>query len=120
MNNCNTKILTCDPAYPLESWRWSFCMHPLHKLETDPRILELLQDDGFAKEFYAAACNADWTHESGYVENATWRGNGGWVAELRGRGENYLDFYCSGGEGTITPRVEAELERLGWTWSPML
>ncbi len=95
-------------------------MHPLEILETDERLLNLLQDRDFACEFYAAACNAAWTHTaSGYIESALFchRSNARWVADLRGKSEGYMDFYCSEPEGTITDRVRAELTRLGWTWS---
>jgi hypothetical protein len=36
------------------------------------------------------------------------------VADLRRRGESYLDFYCSGAEGTISERVSTEMAALGW------
>jgi hypothetical protein len=44
----------------------------------------------------------------------TWRYVADVVAHLRGRGEDYLDFYCSGGEGAITDRVAAAMDALGW------
>jgi hypothetical protein len=67
---------------------------------------------------------------------ASWRGAGGIVADLRGQGEDYMDYYCSGikgglsydskdddeyfvkhryvSEGDITEEIAADLNRLGW------
>lgn len=69
----------------------------------------------FSVELYGALCNAEWCHDNG----SRWRG-GSWryiaefVAHLRGRGEDYLEFYCSGGEGEISARVADAMARLGW------
>lgn len=39
------------------------------------------------------------------------------VADLRDRGEDYLDFYCTRAceEGTISDRVASAMAELGWT-----
>jgi hypothetical protein len=72
-------------------------------------------DREFAVELYGALCNASWHHEDGADwPGATWRSVADLVACLRGCGENYLDFYCSGGEGEITDRVAAAMAALGW------
>lgn len=39
-------------------------------------------------------------------------------ADLRDLNEDYIDFYCSGGEGTVSDEVARELAALGWTWKP--
>jgi hypothetical protein len=36
------------------------------------------------------------------------------IADLRGRGECYLDYYASGGEGEITDRVAQAMAPIGW------
>jgi hypothetical protein len=49
--------------------------------------------------------------------------SGGIVADIRGRGESYLDFYCSGiggekgdvGEGFVTDEIKLDLMMMGWT-----
>lgn len=46
--------------------------------------------------------------------HCTWRYAGGLVANLRNKNEDYLDFYCSGGEGTVAPEIRKALESLGW------
>lgn len=38
---------------------------------------------------------------------------GDMVAHVRGEGD-YLDWYCSGGEGLVDEGVLAEIEALGW------
>lgn len=71
-------------------------------------------DREFAVELYAALCNADWRHDDGTEWSGSWRYAGGVVADLRGRGEDYIDYYCSGGEGEITDRVSEAMAALGW------
>jgi hypothetical protein len=87
-------------------------------LERDLRALagRAGRDDAFADELYCALCNADWVHDDGTEWRGSWRHAGGVVAELRGKGEGYLDFYCSpsGAEGTISERVGAAMAALGW------
>jgi hypothetical protein len=85
-------------------------------LEHDIRALadRARRDRGFAVELYGALCNADWRHDDGTEWCGTWRYAGEVVAQLRGRGEDYMDFYCSGGEGKITDRVAEAMDALGW------
>ena len=73
-------------------------------------------DRGFADELYCALCNADWVHDDGTEWHGSWRYVADLVAHLRGRGEGYLDFYCSpsGGEGTISEQVAEAMAALGW------
>jgi hypothetical protein len=90
-------------------------------LETDlmssARIAELVKERRFAEDLYRAFCETRW-FRNGKEWGCTWRGAGGIVADLRDRGEEYIDFYCSGGEGTVTTEVATELATLGWTWTP--
>jgi hypothetical protein len=78
--------------------------------------LELKNDDEFAKEFYGALCNMRWRSkvDPDIIYSCSWRYAGGIVADLRRKGERYIDFYCSGGEGIVTKRVEKLLGKLGW------
>lgn len=50
----------------------------------------------------------------GLAYSYSWRAAGGEVADLRDKGESYLDFYCSGGEGHVKDVVRVALEELGW------
>lgn len=87
-------------------------------LENDLRALadQARDDDAFADELYCALCNADWVYNEGAEWTGSWRHAAGVVAELRGKCEDYLDFYCSpsGAEGTISKRVGATMAALGW------
>ena len=76
-------------------------------------------DETFALELYAALCNMRWSHAS--VEepaSLSWRGAGGTVADLRGMGEDYLAYYWSGNEGTVSDAVADALSSRGWTPLP--
>lgn len=78
--------------------------------------LELQNDDELAKEFYGALCNMQWRSkvDPDIIYSCSWRFAGGLVAELRRKGERYIDFYCGGGEGQVTKRIKDLLGKLGW------
>lgn len=88
-------------------------------LYADNEIKALVQNEEFATGLYAAMCNVDWQKEGETTWSCSWRYAGGIVAKLRGRGEYYLDFYCSGNEGKVASDVQAVLARLGWHPQPM-
>lgn len=96
-----------------------------------------LADKRYAQNLYAALCNNDFQKQDAWqvLKNSTWacswRSAGGIVADLRGSGEDYLDYYCSGigdglgngdadrtigyvSEGTVTDEIEQDLLKLGW------
>lgn len=94
-------------------------------LENSPKILEKVQNETYAQNLYAALCNMQWKTDniSVGVFAVTWRTAGGIVADLRGRGEKYLDWYCTGlapkrqdevSEGTVTDEIQNDLKELGW------
>jgi hypothetical protein len=85
-------------------------------LMSSARIADLVKERRFAEDLYRALCNIGW-FRNGKEWDCTWRSAGGIVADLRDCGEEYIDFYCSGSEGTVTTEVEAELAELGWTWT---
>jgi hypothetical protein len=64
-----------------------------------------MSDITVANKVYANLCNLVWYDE---VISQSWRGAGGFVADIRNLDEDYMDFYCSGNEG----RVDAEIEEL--------
>ncbi len=79
---------------------------------------DLRKDDGLARELYSSMCNVVWRHQGmpeGTEWSVSWRSAGRIVAELRGLGEEYTDFYCSSGEGDVTERIAARLSAMGWT-----
>jgi hypothetical protein len=75
-------------------------------------------DEAFAQNLYGALCNMRWVHaEAEAPYHCTWRAASGLVAELRGC-DDWLEYYCTGGEGTVSPDVADALARLGWTPLP--
>lgn len=90
-------------------------------LLNDPDLLNLVMDESFAKNLYASLCNNKWVKDD-QVFSASFRYAGGLVALLRNTNgslcEDYMDFYCSGFEGTIFPEVLEVLTRLGWSPQP--
>lgn len=78
------------------------------------RIRELARSAVFATLLYGALCNTTWRHTATGTEwHCSWRHAGGIVAMLRCEGD-YLDWYCSMGEGFVDEQVLVELNVLGW------
>ena len=68
-----------------------------------------------ATELYRAMSNMRWKHVTTGTEwSCSWRYAGGVVAQLRSVGEGYMDFYCSGGEGSVSDEVKDMMASLGW------
>lgn len=102
------------------------------------------EDRRYAQNLYAAWCNMQWCKRDMWpilkeeYWSASWRGAGGIVAELRNRGEDYMDYYCSGmrgglsldpnntdddeyfertgyqSEGVVSDEIATDLDKLGW------
>lgn len=110
-------------------------------------MAKIRADDGsYAQNLYAAWCNMQWCPKEFWpilrqdpdkdLWSASWRGAGGIVANLRNKGEDYMDYYCSGmgglatydleegeaymskmkfvPEGQITDEIATDLDKLGW------
>ena len=79
--------------------------------------------DTYAQNVYAALCNMQWQPLEvipilkDETWACTWRSAGGIVADLRSKGEDYMDFYCSGGEGIVQDDIAEDFARIGWHWS---
>lgn len=79
-------------------------------------------DAGYALELYRAMCNVVWRYgdRPGEEWMCSWRMAGEIVADLRAAHssgairEDYLDWYCSGGEGAVTDRIRDDLHSIGW------
>jgi hypothetical protein len=70
----------------------------------------------YCKRFYSTLCNnelAFGTYETSY----SWRATGGLISEILGEGD-YMNWYCSGGEGNIDEEVRADLLAIGWQVIP--
>lgn len=78
-------------------------------------LKEKLLNDDYAQAFYAAFCNIIWVHRKSKQEfSYSWRASGGLVARIRNMGEDYIDFYCSGDEGSIRSDVLKDMQELGY------
>lgn len=79
----------------------------------------------YSQNLYAALCNnkffygdKEWT--------CSWRHSAGIVSDIRGCGEDYMAWYCSGvstregfvTEGFSTEEIRLDLMRLGWITKP--
>ena len=74
-----------------------------------------LEDLEYANKVYNALCNIEWQHvETKEIFHCSWRYAGGIVSQNRRFGEDYMDFYASGGEGTLDTEVVADFAKLGW------
>ena len=66
-----------------------------------------MSDITFANKVYANLCNLVWyDYINDEVISQSWRGAGGFVADIRNLGEDYMDFYCSGNEGKVDKEIE--------------
>ena len=108
---------------------------PKRTLEYDliksEKIKEKVQNQEYAYHLYGALCNVDWFYRDPTKEDidelidilgdvplswgCSWRFAGGLVADLRDKGEMYLDYYCHGNEGVVHPEIASDLKELGWT-----
>lgn len=78
-------------------------------------LKEEVKNIEYANALYAALCNVKWVNRKTKKEySCTWRFAGGIVAELRNKGESYLDFYCGGNEGKIREDIYKDMRKLGW------
>jgi len=87
-------------------------------LRTHPDAQAFLSDRAAAVRLYRALCNRAWAGPDGRVLTVSWRAAAGVVARARGKGEDYLDFYLSGGEGEVASDVQFLLGVLGWAPCP--
>jgi hypothetical protein len=74
-----------------------------HDLKNSQLILEKVRESNvYAQHLYAAMCNNEFQQLQvmpilrDQRWSCSWRSAGGIVAELRARGEDYMDYYCSG------------------------
>lgn len=66
----------------------------------------------YCERFYATLCNNVFT-KNNQEDSYSWRSSGGFVADVLGSGD-YLNWYCSGGEGNVDDEVAEDLKELGW------
>ena len=113
-------------------------------IRNSPEIMAKLrqEDRYYAQNLYCAWCNMQWCKRDTWpilaeqYWTASWRSAGGIVANLRNKGEDYMDYYCSGikggisydpaddddyfekhkyvSEGEVTEEITNDLDKLGW------
>lgn len=85
-----------------------------------PEIMAKIRADDkrYAQNLYASWCNMQWAKHTTWTRKAgdlgpvdidqnelwtaSWRASGRIVAELRNKGEDYMDYYCSGMRGGLS------------------
>lgn len=95
---------------------------------TNSTFTQLVRDDAFMTDLYSALCNTEWFHVQDTSRShpwaCSWRHAGGVVSDIRNRvaglNEDYMDYYCSGNEGIVAPRVASALSDLGWMYVPVV
>lgn len=70
-----------------------------------------------ACEMWCALANVAWRHRDGTEVGYSFRDAGGLIARTRGKG-SYLDWYCCGNFGRVTPMIAEALARHGWSGDP--
>ena len=84
-------------------------------LRESAEIAEHILEEDFARDFYAALCNAEFVNIFTLEkESMTWRAASALVVELRGLAEDEEEFYCSGHEGECIRSMEFLFLQLGW------
>lgn len=77
-------------------------------------------DKNDALKIYGSIANVTWRHEGGSRFSCTWRYAGDIAADLYQEGGveddryKYMEFYCSGNEGTVDEEVEKTMSNFGW------
>ena len=98
------EVDTEEPSLELELYQ---AKHIVRQCAADPK--------GFATDLYSALCNVTWKHKD--TENTfgcSWRYAGGIVSTMSHSVDDYMIYYHSGNEGTVTDEILTELDKLGW------
>jgi hypothetical protein len=83
-------------------------------LARDEALRRRLADDAFADVLYAYLKNGEFWKEGGdRIVGVGLSGGGGLVANLRGHGDTYIDYYPHGGAGPITETTREARRRFG-------
>jgi hypothetical protein len=66
-----------------------------------------INDLEFSRKVYANLCNLVWyDYIDDFLITESWRNSGAFVAEIRNKGESYMDFYCGGKEGIVDDEIK--------------
>ena len=98
------EVTTDDPSLELDLYQ---AKHLVRRCQADPK--------GFATELYSALCNITWRHrDTNNTFSCSWRYAGGIVSTMSHSVDDYMLYYDTGNEGTVTDDVLTELDKLGW------
>lgn len=71
-------------------------------------------DEGLCAALWGSITNMEWRHTNGDEAGYSFRAAGDLIAAIRGSGD-YMDWYCSGPAGCVSPLVREALAAEGWT-----
>lgn len=91
---------------------------------------KIKNSQSYAQNMYAAMCNNNFvkiSEQNNYSWSCSWRSSGRTIADIRGDGTDYADWYCSGmaemgalavcgyvPESYITEEIADDLYKIGW------
>ena len=112
----NLKLID-ENAEQNPKWRENNLEYDLRS--TDWILEKVRSSDEYSQHLYAALCNNDFQKleiipilkEEKW--SCSWRYAGGIVANMKEQGD-YIDWYCSGNEGSVTEEIKNDLKKLGW------
>ena len=73
-------------------------------------------DAALAVELWSALANVAWHSPDGAVVRYSFRDAGSLVAWVREEGD-YIDWYCNGPVGVVSPWISNALATEGWSWA---
>ena len=91
-------------------------------IKSDYITNKCVTSESYSQNLYSAMCN-NLFYKNDEEWSCSWRYAGGGVADIRNKGESYIDWYCSGigsshdgyvGESFVTDEIRSDLLDLGW------
>ena len=92
-------------------------------IKSDYITNKCVSSESYSQNLYSAMCN-NLFYKNDEEWSCSWRYAGSVVADIRNKGESYIDWYCSGigsshdgyvGESFVTDEIRSDLLELGWT-----
>jgi len=71
------------------------------------------REQGICFDMWSALANMNWKHQNGDTASYSYRAAGDLIAAIRGDGD-YMDWYCSGPDSTVSAEIEKALAAEGW------
>lgn len=74
-----------------------------------------IHDDEFARLAWGALANVTWYHPSTQTScSLSLRVAGGFIAEIRNDGSDYLTWYCSSNNAVVPEKIRRLMRKRGW------